>query len=106
MNSRRGQSTLELALTIVAVAAAAIAMSIFLKRSVMGKMRESGDQVGGQFSPLATNNNYNRTYDVKRHETSETDGSSKSEITADEKQTRTGNENVNQKLDEEKLFNP
>ena len=105
MNSRRGQNTLELALTIVAVAAAAIAMSIFLKRSVMGKMRESGDQVGGQFSPLSTTNTYSRTYDVSRHEESKTDGSSSSTITADEKQTRTGNETVDT-LDKEKLFNP
>ena len=105
MKSRRGQSTLELALTIVAVAAAAIAMSIFLKRSVMGNMRESGDQVGGQFTPLTTHSNYDKTYNVTRRETSETDGSSKSQITVDEKQTRTGNENVDQELDKEKLFN-
>ena len=104
MNSRRGQSTLELALTIVAVAAAAIAMSIFLKRRVMGKMRESGDQVGGQFSPLTTTTTYTKTYDVSRKEKSETDGSSTSTITAEEKQTRKGDETVEQKLDQEKLF--
>ena len=105
MNSRRGQSTLELALTIVAVAAAAIAMSIFLKRSVMGKMRESGEQVGGQFSPLVTHNSYNKTYDATRNETTNNDGTSKSEITSPEVQTRKGNETVDQDLDKEKLFN-
>ena len=106
MNSRRGQSTLELALTIVAVAAAAIAMSIFLKRSVMGKMHESGEQVGGQFTPLTTHSNYDKSYETTRHEVSNTDGSSSSTITGQEKQTRTGNETVDQDLDKEKLFNP
>ena len=105
MNSRRGQSTLELALTIVAVAAAAIAMSIFLKRSVMGKMRESGDQVGGQFSPLVTHNSYDKTYKAERKEITNNDGTSSSAIVGEEKQTRKGNETVDQDLDKEKLFN-
>ena len=105
MNGRRGQSTLELALTIVAVAAAAVAMSIFLKRGVMGKMRESGEQVGGQFTPLNTTNTYDKTYDVTRHETSNNDGTSKSEIVGQEKQSRTGHETIDQDLDKEKLFN-
>ena len=105
MNSRRGQSTLELALTIVAVAAAAIAMSIFLKRSVMGKMRESGEQVGGQFSPLVTHNTYNKTYEATRNEITKNDGTSSSDIVGQETQTRKGNETVDQDLDKEKLFN-
>ena len=105
MNGRRGQSTLELALTIVAVAAAAVAMSIFLKRGVMGKMRESGEQVGGQLTPLNTTNTYDKTYDVTRKELSKTDGTSSSTIQGEEKQTRTGHENVDQALDNEKLFN-
>ena len=104
MNSRRGQSTLELALTIVAVAAAAIAMSIFLKRSVMGKMRESGEQVGGQFSPLVTHNTYDKTYDATRNEITNNDGTSSSTIVSPETQTRKGNETVDQDLDKEKLF--
>ena len=105
MNSRRGQSTLELALTIVAVAAAAVAMSIFLKRSVMGKMRESGEQVGGQFSPLVTHNSYDKTYNATRNEITNNDGTSSSTIVGEEKQTRKGNETVDQTLDKEKLFN-
>ena len=104
MNSRRGQGTLEVALTVVAVAAAAIAMSIFLKRSVMGKMRESGDQVGGQFSPLTTTNTYTKTYDTERHEVANNDGTSSSTIKGDEKQTRTGHENVETLDNGEKLF--
>ena len=105
MNSRRGQSTLELAVTIVAVAAAAIFMAIFLKRSVMGKMRESGDQMGGQFSPLVTHNTYNNTYNVTRREVTNNDGTASSNITSPETRTRAGNETVDQALDKEKLFN-
>ena len=106
MKNRKGQSTLELALTIVAVSAAAIAMSIFLKRSVMGKMRESGDQVGGQFTPLTTTNTYSKSYDATRNEVTNANGSSSSTIVAPEKQSRTGHETVDQELDKEKLFNP
>ena len=104
MNNRRGLSTLELALTVVAVAAAAIAMSIFLKRSVMGKMRESGDQVGGQFSPHTTTNTYTKTYDTERHEIANADGSSSSAIKGDEKQTRIGHESGERLDNGETLF--
>ena len=102
MRNRRGQSTLELALTIVAVAAAAIAMSIFMKRSVMGKMRDSGDQVGGQFTPTTTTNNYTRTFNGSSTEQSNFDGSNNNNVS--QSQNRTGKENVNAALTGETLY--
>ena len=103
MKNRRGQSTLELALTIVAVAAAAIAMAIFLKRSVMGKMRESGDQVGGQFTPLNTTSDYTKKYTGDQTEATNPNGLVDTTITKQE-QTKTGNEKVNQDLTNETLY--
>ena len=103
MKNRKGQSTFELTLTIVVVIAAVIAMSIFMKRSVMGKLRETGDQVGGQFSPKSTTNDYTRTFKGSRKEGLGADGVT-STTSIDETQNRTGDENVNKELTEETLF--
>ena len=92
--NRNGQSTFELTLTIVAVIAAVAAMSIYMKRSVMGKLRESGDQVGGQFSPLQTTNNYTRTFTGSQQDFVSNDGSAGTNG-VNQTQDRTGNENVN-----------
>ena len=94
LRNRKGQSTFELTLTIVVVIAAVIAMSIYMKRSVMGKMRETGDQVGGQFSPLQTTNNYTRTFTGTQDENSQFTGAA-STNNINQSQNRTGTENVN-----------
>jgi Flp pilus assembly pilin Flp len=49
--SRRAQSTLEYAVIIAVVAAALVAIQIYLKRGVQGKLRQSADQIGEQFEP-------------------------------------------------------
>ena len=103
MKDRRGQSTFELTLTIVVVIAAVIAMSIFMKRSVMGKLRESGDQVGGQFTPLSTTNSYDRTFVGSRNEQLSFQGQTDT-TGVNETQNRTGNEDVNAGLTSETLF--
>ncbi len=53
----KGQSTLEYAVLIVVIIAALIAMQVYLKRGVQGRMRESSDQIGDQFSPGYTVSN-------------------------------------------------
>jgi len=55
--SKRGQSTLEYAVLIVVIIAALIAMQVYLKRGIQGRMRESSDQIGEQFSPGYTVSN-------------------------------------------------
>lgn len=45
----RGQGTLEFALLMVIVVAALIAMQIYVKRGVEGKLRENTDSIGEQF---------------------------------------------------------
>ena len=103
MEHRKGQSTFELTLTIVVVVAAVIAMSIFMKRSVMGKLRETGDQVGGQFTPLSTTNDYTRTFVGSRDEKLGFGG--QADVTGiDETQDRKGQENVNAGLTSETIF--
>ncbi len=57
----KGQSTLEYAVLIVVIIAALIAMQVYLKRGVQGRMRESSDQIGDQFSPGYTQSNRVRT---------------------------------------------
>lgn len=100
---RKGQSTFELTLTIVAVIAAVIAMSIFMKRSVMGKIRDSGEQVGQQFTPLSTSNSYTSTFVGNRTEKLGFTGLA--EVTGiDETRDRTGSEKVAAPLTAETLF--
>ena len=104
MNGRTGQSTVEYAVLIVVVIAALLAMSIFMKRGVMGKARESTDQIGDQFAPLTTTNDYTRTFDSERHERTQTDGIAFSTITKAEIQDRKGHEDLTEGLKDEKLF--
>ena len=47
---RKGQSTLEIVVLIVIVAAAVLVMNRFIRRSIIGKLRESADDIGSQFS--------------------------------------------------------
>ena len=49
--NKRGQSALEYALLIAVVIAALVAMNLYMKKGVQGKLKESTDQVGRQFSP-------------------------------------------------------
>lgn len=51
---RRGQSTLEYAVIIAVVVAALLAMQIYMKRGVEGKLRDSTDQIGDQFDAETT----------------------------------------------------
>ena len=104
MRNRKGQSTIELTFVIVVVVAAIIGMSIFMKRSVMGKYKESGDQVGSQFTPENSTSQFNRTFAGSRNDTVSFDGQASSTIIAPEVQNRTGNEGVQQDLAGETLF--
>lgn len=46
----KGQSTLEYALIISVIVLGLLAMQIYMRRGVQGKLRESIDSVGGQYS--------------------------------------------------------
>jgi len=87
-----GQSTLEYAVLIVVIIAALIAMQVYLKRGIQGRMRESTDQIGEQFSPGYTvSNRTTQTYSNSREEN--TGWSTATEI-YNQWQNRAGWENV------------
>lgn len=66
--TRVAQSTLEYAVLISVVAAAVLAMQIYLKRGIAGRVRASTDQIGEQFSPGHTVYTHETTFDSTRQE--------------------------------------
>ena len=93
---RAGQSTAEYAVLIAVIIAAVLAMQVYLKRAVAGRLRQATDQVGEQFSAAETTWNYTTTTSSERNDTVEQDGVAVSTIgTKGETTTRTGAEDVN-----------
>ena len=84
LSKSRAQTTLEYAVLIGVIVAALIAMQRYLKRGYQGKLRESADQMGEQFSP-----GYTKVLDHRKSELAETyeeqltDGSSSTTFTND-----------------------
>jgi len=58
LSGRNGQSTLEYALIIAVVIAAFLAINAYMKRGIQGKLRESIDEIGEQYSAGYTTSNY------------------------------------------------
>ncbi len=52
--NKKGQGTLEYAIIIAVIVAALIVMQNYVKRGMQGKLRESTDSIGDQFSPKNT----------------------------------------------------
>ena len=96
--SKRGQSTLEYAVLIVVIIGALIAVQVYLKRGIQGRMRESSDQIGEQFSPGYTVSNRTTVTASNSKETSDAWGST-TEI-QNQFQNRTGWENVSRANEE------
>ncbi|MBF0479876.1 MAG: hypothetical protein HQL26_10375 [Candidatus Omnitrophica bacterium] len=71
MNFKRGkgQSTLEYAILIIIIAAALLSMQAYIKRGISGRMKQSADDIGGQFSPGNTKVNKVVTKSSTVHET-------------------------------------
>jgi Flp pilus assembly pilin Flp len=59
--NKLGQSTLEYAVIIAVVVAALLAIQIYMKRGVQGKLRESTDSIGEQYSAGYTTSKYSTT---------------------------------------------
>jgi hypothetical protein len=51
LRSRKAQSTLEYAVLILVVVMGLIAMQVYMKKAVQGRMKESTDRLGRQFLP-------------------------------------------------------
>ncbi|MDD5292664.1 MAG: hypothetical protein PHY46_05760 [Candidatus Omnitrophica bacterium] len=92
LKRNKGQSTLEYAILIVVVIMALIAIQAYLKRGIQGRMRDSADQIGDQFSPGYTTSNFITKSYTK---TNETQDAWETKTTYDAfSQNRWGHENV------------
>jgi Flp pilus assembly pilin Flp len=49
-----GQAFVEYAVIIAVICAALLGMRIYVKRAMMGKMRQSAEEIGSQYSPKST----------------------------------------------------
>lgn len=98
MRNSRGQSTLEYVILAGFVVAALIAMGVYMKRGFQGRLRESTDQVGQQYSPGYTTSNYNTTTNVAQTE-SVNAGVTQTTITQNQQQ-KTGSETVAEQTSE------
>ena len=92
LRNKRAQTTLEYAILIGVVAAALIAMQMYLKRGYQGKIRDSADSMGGQFSPGLTAYNYSTNTFSDSTETIDA-GTTKTQIHA-QNSYKSGNESV------------
>jgi len=61
LRKNRGQSTLEYAILIVVVIMALVAIQAYLSRGIQGRMRDSTDQLGDQYSAATGSYNYTTT---------------------------------------------
>ena len=105
MKRVRGQATVEYAVIIAVIIAALLAMQVYMKRGVQGKLRDATDQVGEQFNPLNTSGTWTYHSQANRTETQETSGKSTSRLNAVELQQKSGGETVTTSGDSKKVFN-
>jgi len=58
LSQRKAQSTLEYAILIGVIVAGLIAMQTYIKRGFQGKLKDSADSMGEQFSPTGYTYDY------------------------------------------------
>ena len=92
MRNLRGQSTLEYVILVGFVVAALIAIGFYMKRGLQGRLRESTDQIGQQYSAGQTTANYTTAVSVVQSENS-TAGVTTTNISQNQ-QVKTGSETV------------
>jgi len=99
IRNRRGQSTLEYVILIGFVVAALIAMGVYMKRGFQGRLRESTDQIGQQYSPGETLSNYTTNTVIQSTETTAGGGATTTTYQQNLQQ-RTGGESISNFEDE------
>lgn len=106
----KAQSTLEYAVVIAVVVAALLAIQVYMKRSVQGKLRSSTDNIGEQYSAGITTvtKTTTQTGDQVADEATGTEelgkGTSIYHISYPAKTTTTAKDKTEKKLNEENLF--
>jgi hypothetical protein len=89
----KGQTTLEVVILIGFVVSALIAMGVYMKRGIQGRLRDSTDQIGEQYSAGNTTSTYVTTTNMKQTENQKSGGEITTTIEVN-KQSKTGNEQV------------
>lgn len=56
--NKDGQAIMETALLILVIAAALLAMQVYLKRGIQGKLRGGTETIGAQYDPTNTNSSF------------------------------------------------
>lgn len=96
--NKKAQNTLEYALLISVVVGALVAMQIYAKRGIQGRLRQASDDIGSQFEPGETEWEWTTTRESRTEETNAaglvdtymgTDGGGAAEVT-----TKSGYEKV------------
>jgi Flp pilus assembly pilin Flp len=93
IRKKSGQSTLEYIVLIGFVTAALIAMGVYMKRGISGRIRSASDDIGDQYSPGHTTSTFTTTTDYAQSETTSAHGASTTNIT-ENTQSKSGNENI------------
>ncbi len=88
----RGQSVLEYAMIIAVVVGALLAIQIYMKRGLQGRLRESSDQIGEQFDAEKTT--ITRTSKRTGTTVEAVKGGQTTSTTTDEKRTEFGSDAV------------
>ena len=96
----KGQSTLEYVILLGFVVAALIAMGVYMKRGIQGRLRQSTDQVGGQYSAKNTTGKYTVVTGMSQKENMIAGGKTTTNVTRNI-QTRTGDETVEKLANDE-----
>ncbi|MFH0876838.1 MAG: hypothetical protein V1863_01260 [Candidatus Omnitrophota bacterium] len=73
----RGQTAVELAILIAAIVIAAVAMQVYTRRAVQGRLRMAVDSIGEQYDPNATTSEFDVTQ--KSNSTTVSDTSTKTD---------------------------
>ena len=92
----RGQSTVEYAILLAIVISAFIAIQFFVKQAAMGRMRSVTDQqIGRQWDPYSAFGKVTTTTSINEKQNLLVTGESKTELTGEEKNIRSAeNEGV------------
>ncbi|PIQ87728.1 MAG: hypothetical protein COV73_02570 [Candidatus Omnitrophica bacterium CG11_big_fil_rev_8_21_14_0_20_43_6] len=96
----KGQTTLEVVILIGFVVAALIAMGVYMKRGIQGRLRDSTDQVGEQYSAGHTTGEYITTVGMTQTENMTSGGGVTTAINRN-RQSKTGDETIASWVDTE-----
>jgi uncharacterized protein (UPF0333 family) len=89
----KGQTTLEVVILIGVVVAALIWMGVYMKRGIQGRLRDSTDQIGEQYSAGNTASTYVTKTEMTQVENVAAGGAVTTEITRN-RQGKTGSETI------------